>query len=78
MSATDPTFTEWDFIADMLYQQDAIDEGYAAGVRWWCLRWEERQKWRYKALKRIREWRAVEKGCQDRRDSDISFRTAQK
>lgn len=69
------SFSPIDYVAHMLYCYDRQDAG-CTGVRWWCMRWEERQKWRDKALKRIREWRAVEKGCLARTDRDISFRRA--
>lgn len=57
----EPTFTELDYIADILYQAHARKEGYAAGVRWWCHRTDGRKEWREEARKAYTLWAAGER-----------------
>lgn len=56
----DPTFTEIDYIANLLYQTHARNEGYVTGVRWWCHCDEGRVEWRQEARDAYRRWAAEE------------------
>lgn len=57
----DPTFTELDYIANLLYQAHSRKEGYAAGVRWWCHRADGREEFREQARKAYTQWAAEER-----------------
>lgn len=56
----EPTFTELDYIANQLYQEDSRKRGAAAGARWWCLRNDLRKKWRAEARRQFLEWSQAE------------------
>lgn len=71
MSSNRPTeivasFTEHDFIANLLYQADAKVKGFATGARWWCLRDDLRQTWRAKARSQFLEWAQDEQQTMER------------
>jgi len=56
----EPTFTELDFIADLLYQNHARTVlRYPTGVRWWCHRPDGdsgREHWREVARRAFEQW----------------------
>lgn len=51
---------ELDYIAQHLYVEFQEAQGRAAGVRWWCMRDEVRNKWRGIAREVVDKWRADE------------------
>lgn len=64
----EPTFSELDYIASLLHQQDSRKQGYAAGARWWCLRTELREAWREKAKAVVAEWAHAERITKNEQD----------
>lgn len=66
-SRNDPTFTEMDYIACLLYQLDVRKRGHEAGPRWWCLREDLRQKFRVEARTAYSEWAQYEQATLEQR-----------
>lgn len=56
-----PTFTEIDFLAQLMQAQSCIEEGFFMAVRWHALRPDLRAAWREKALNAYQEWAAAER-----------------
>lgn len=72
----EPTFTELDFIADLLYQRHAREvQKYATGVRWWCHRPDGdngREHWRQQATEAFQEWGKFERETKEQQDAKHS------
>jgi hypothetical protein len=62
-----PTFTELDYIACILYQQNVRMRGHKAGPRWWRLRDDLRRHWRRLAQETFQEWAQMERETLERR-----------
>ncbi len=55
-----PTFTELDFIAQLLYDAACIKQGYAASTRWWCTDAAIRFEWYERARYEYQQWAQAE------------------
>jgi hypothetical protein len=76
----EPTFTELDFIADLLYQRHAREvQKYATGVRWWCHRPDGdngRGHWRREAAEAFLEWAKSERETKEKQYAKTYTRKA--
>jgi hypothetical protein len=68
-----PHLGAYEYVAHMLYCYSVQDDG-KDGLRWLAMTEEQRAPWFLKARKRVNEWRAVERGCDSRGETAISFR----
>lgn len=67
-----PHVGAYEYIAHMLYCYSIQDAG-KGGLRWLAMTEDQRAPWFLKARKRVDEWRAVERGCNTRGETAVSF-----
>lgn len=68
-----PHIGAYEYIAHMLYCYSIQDAG-KDGLRWMAMTEDQRAPWFLKARKRVDEWRGIERVCDAKGDTAISFK----